>query len=217
MHPDQFVVLNSSNEKIVQNSINELKYHCNLLDTMHLDYTAKVQIHVGGVYGNKVHAIDRFIKTYNNSTQLADDSIKNRLVIENDDHLYSLKDCLYINQCTGIPIVFDNFHYECFVNNTKELKVKEEVSIRNPLQKAMSTWKINNDGLPMVDYSSQDIGTIDNYSGVMNRIGKHTERIDIKSFKYFIKQTEGLDFDIMLEIKDKEISALKALEIVRKK
>lgn len=217
MHPDQFVVLNSPNEKIVQNSINELKYHCNLLDTMHLDYTAKVQIHVGGVYGNKVHAIDRFIKTYNNSTQLADDSIKNRLVIENDDHLYSLKDCLYINQCTGIPIVFDNFHYECFVNNTKELKVKEEVSIRNPLQKAMSTWKINNDGLPMVDYSSQDIGTIDNYSGVMNRIGKHTGRIDIKSFKYFIKQTEGLDFDIMLEIKDKEISALKALEIVRKK
>jgi UV DNA damage endonuclease len=81
----------------------------------------------------------------------------------------------------------------------------------------MSTWKINNDGLPMVDYSSQDIGTIDNYSGVMNRIGKNTERIDIKSFKYFIKQTEGLDFDIMLEIKDKEISALKALEIVRKK
>ena len=122
MHPDQFVVLNSPNEKVLENSINELKYHCNLLDTMCL---AKVQIHVGGVYGNKVQAIDRFIKTYNNSLQLADDSIKNRLVIENDDHLYSLKDCLYINQCTGVPIVFDNFHYECFINNTKELKVKE--------------------------------------------------------------------------------------------
>jgi len=72
-------------------------------------------------------------------------------------------------------------------------------------------------GLPMADYSSQDIGTIDNYSDVMARKGKHAERIDITSFKYFIKQSEGLDFDIMLEIKDKEISALKALEIVRKK
>jgi UV DNA damage endonuclease len=93
------------------------------------------------------------------------------------------------------------------------------VPIRNPLQKAskMSTWKINNDGLPMVDYSSQDIGTINNCNSLMARKGKHSERIDIKSFKYFIKQTEGLDFDIMLEIKDKEISALKALGIAGKK
>jgi UV DNA damage endonuclease len=103
-----------------------------LLDTMCLDSTAKVQIHVGGVYGNKVQAIDRFIKTYNNNPQLADDSIKNRLVIENDDYLYSLKDYLYINQCTGIPIVFDNLHYECFINNTKELKHSAKVNYNSP-------------------------------------------------------------------------------------
>jgi UV DNA damage endonuclease len=52
MHPDQFVVLNSPNEKIVQNSINELTYHCRILDMMRLDETAKVQIHIGGVYGD---------------------------------------------------------------------------------------------------------------------------------------------------------------------
>jgi UV DNA damage endonuclease len=217
MHPDQFVVLNSPNEKIVQNSINELIYHCKILDTMRLDETAKVQIHVGGVYGNKLEAIDRFIKTYNNNLQLEDHLIKRRLVVENDDHLYSLKDCLYINQCTGIPIVFDNFHYECFVNNTKELKVKEEVSIRTPLQKAMSTWKNNKDGLPMVDYSSQDIGTADNDGDLVVRKGKHTATIDHVSFKKFLKQTKGLDFDIMLEIKDKELSALKALDLVKTK
>jgi UV DNA damage endonuclease len=51
MHPNQFVVLNTPNDKILENSINELKYHCELLDTMRLDETAKVQIHVGGVYG----------------------------------------------------------------------------------------------------------------------------------------------------------------------
>jgi UV DNA damage endonuclease len=66
MHPDQFVILNSHNERIVQNSINELRYHCTLLDVMDLDETAKVQIHVWGVYGNKMEAMDRFIKTYNN-------------------------------------------------------------------------------------------------------------------------------------------------------
>jgi UV DNA damage endonuclease len=58
---------------------------------MRLDETAKVQIHVGGVYGNKLEAIDPFVKTYNNSLHLVDGSIKMRLVIENDDHLYSIK------------------------------------------------------------------------------------------------------------------------------
>ena len=50
-------ILNSPNSKIVENSINELKYHCRVLDEMDLDATAKVQIHIGGVYGNKVEAI----------------------------------------------------------------------------------------------------------------------------------------------------------------
>ena len=32
MHPNQFIVLNSHNEKTVQNSIRELRYHCKILD-----------------------------------------------------------------------------------------------------------------------------------------------------------------------------------------
>jgi UV DNA damage endonuclease len=72
MHPDQFVVLSSPNEKILENSINELKYHCKLLDAMGLDETAKVQIHVGGVYGNKQQTIDRFVKTYYNKVKSLD-------------------------------------------------------------------------------------------------------------------------------------------------
>lgn len=32
MHPDQFVLINSPDDKIVTNSINELKYHGELLD-----------------------------------------------------------------------------------------------------------------------------------------------------------------------------------------
>jgi UV DNA damage endonuclease len=215
MHPDQFVVLNSPNEKILETSINELRYHCRVLDTMRLDGTAKVQIHVGGVYRNKPEAIDRFIKTYNN-IHLIDHSIKNRLVIENDDHLYNIKDCFYINQQTSIPVIFDSLHHECFGSSPKESKMEEGL-VRNPLQKAMSTWKNNNDGLPMVDYSSQDIRNTSEDNHLRVRKGKHTVTIDPDLFKNFLKQTDGLDFDIMLEIKDKEISALKALELVRER
>jgi UV DNA damage endonuclease len=207
MHPDQFVILNSNNNKIIENSINELKYHCRILDAMYLDGSAKIQIHVGGVYGNKQEAINRFVDTYNKKIEGSDDcSLKKRLVIENDDRLYSLEDCLYISQDTGgIPIVFDCFHHTCY-NNGEQLK--------SALQKAMSTWNRNKDGLSIVDYSSQDLG---NGTNDKIRKGKHTGKINITSFKQFLKETQGLDFDIMLEIKDKEKSALKALKTLRSK
>jgi UV DNA damage endonuclease len=41
MHPDQFVVLSSPTNEVVENSINELRYHCKVLDAMGLDDTAK--------------------------------------------------------------------------------------------------------------------------------------------------------------------------------
>jgi UV DNA damage endonuclease len=210
MHPDQFVVINSPSEKIVNSSINELKYHCRVLDCMNLAETAKIQIHVGGAYGNKIDAIDRFVKIYNNDKNtLLDEYIKRRLVIENDDRLYNLSDCLYINQKTDIPILLDIFHHECFNSG--------EESLFSALKKAKSTWKKDKDGIPMVDYSSQNVMDI-LYHGMNRetRKGKHTTAIDQILFNRFLKETAGLDFDIMLEIKDKEKSALIALELLRK-
>lgn len=81
------------------------------------------------------------------------------------------------------------------------------------IQKAMSTWKMSYDGFPIVDYSGQN-----KVNGGKNkgRRGRHTESIDLKSFVRFLKVTQDIDFDIMLEIKDKEKSALKALESLRR-
>lgn len=194
MHPDQFVILNSSNDRVTDNSINELKYHCNILDAMDLDQTAKVQIHVGGVYGDKPRAIKKFIECYSTLSE----AIKKRIAIENDDHLFNLKDCLEIHQQTGIPIIFDNFHHECF-NYSKE-------SIIQAIKKASLTWKVK-DGLPMLDYSIQSKG---------ERKGKHAATLDPLLFCNFIMETQRLDFDVMLEIKDKEKSALAALKLLAK-
>jgi UV DNA damage endonuclease len=203
MHPDQFVILNSPNNEVLTNSINELRYHCKILDAMHLDTTAKVQIHVGGVYGNKIEAIERFVKTYNDR-RLIDDIIKGRLVIENDDHLFNLMDCLNINKQTGIPILFDNFHHELFCNGEP---------LRFALHNAMLTWNKKVDGTPMIDYSSRN--NAENKKRTQIRKVKHADTINTNSFGKFLKRTEGLDIDVMLEIKDKEKSALRGSKLFK--
>lgn len=63
LHPGQYTLINSPDPRIVDNSIRELAYQTHMLDLMGMDATHKVQIHVGGVYGNKPAAVRRFIDT----------------------------------------------------------------------------------------------------------------------------------------------------------
>ena len=64
MHPDQFVLLNAPDGGILQRGIADLVSRVQMLDLMGLDNSAKVQVHVGGVYGNKTACIDRFVKQF---------------------------------------------------------------------------------------------------------------------------------------------------------
>jgi UV DNA damage endonuclease len=192
MHPDQFVLLNAPDEGVFQRSIADLMYQVQVLDLMGLDSTAKIQIHVGGVYGDKSLSMDRFVDKY---AQL-DPVIKKRLVIENDERLYTIKDCLLLHKRTGIPIIADSFHHA--LHNTGE----RFAALLEPLR---ATWKAH-DGIPMIDYSSQEPG---------KRVGAHAEHIVPEEFRQFLFETRQADFDIMLEIKDKEKSALSALDSAR--
>jgi len=192
MHPDQFIVLNSVREDVVKRSIAELNYHAEALDLMKLDKTAKIQLHAGGAYGNKKKSLDRFAETY----KKLDDKIKNRLVIENDDKIYNFKDCIKLNKKIDVPLLFDVFHHSVLNSGESVIEILELQS---------KTWK-KNDGIPMIDYSSQKPGF---------RAGSHAESINISDFERFIKTSKNYDFDIMLEIKDKEKSALKAVNIAK--
>lgn len=193
MHPDQFVLLNAINKDIVKKSIKDLIYHCQILDLLGLDSTAKVQIHVGGVYGDKIAAIERFVREYQKLRQ----EIKRRLVIENDHISYSLKDCLKAHEQTGVPILVDSFHHECLNNGE---------TVNQALKMASKTWH-KHDGCVMVDYSSQKPKA---------KKGTHTEHINARHFTRFINHTKRNNFDIMLEIKDKEKSAILARNILNK-
>ena len=192
MHPDQFVLINSESQEIFQRSVSELVYHAEVLDLMQLNKTHKLQIHVGGVYNDKEKSIARFITRF----ALLPNSVKARLVIENDDRLYSLKDCLAISKDTAVPILFDTFHHLLYNNNE---------ALYEAMDKAFFTWK-EKDGVPMIDYNSQEQGM---------RIGKHAQTIDSKDFHAFLSGLKRYDFDVMLEIKDKQASAYKALSCLR--
>lgn len=192
-HPDQFVVLNSPSPDIVRRSVQELIYQGSMLDLMGLDGTAKLQIHVGGLYGDRELAISRFAAVY--ATLPA--AVKMRVVVENDDRLFPLRDCLRLHQLTGVPILFDNFHHEC-LNHGEPMA--------EALRLAAATWHPTADGVPMMDYSSQAPG---------ERKGKHTNDLVDDLFRGFLAELHGLDTDLMLEIKNEEVSALRAVVMLR--
>ncbi len=188
MHPDQFTLINSPDGGVFNRSAAELEYHCRVLDLMGLDRTARVQIHVGGVYGDRETSMKRFVERFRS----LDRAVRRRLTIENDERLYPVADCLALSRATGVPVLFDLFHHR--LNHRRE-------SAADALDACAATWPAAA-GIPMVDYSSQQPG---------GRPGKHAESIDTSHFKRFLRATRGIDFDVMLEIKDKEKSALAAL------
>jgi UV DNA damage endonuclease len=192
MHPDQFTLINSIDRSILSASVRELMYHADILDLMKLPFSAKIQIHVGGVYENKQKSIQRFVRRYHRLNP----RIQRRLVIENDDRSYTVADCLEIHHYTGIPVLFDVFHDQ--VNPSG-------MDLKTALGYTARTWR-KNDGIPMIDYSVQKRN---------GRTGQHADHIHIKKFKQFLLDSFPFDFDVMLEIKDKERSALKALRAAR--
>jgi UV DNA damage endonuclease len=192
MHPDQFTLLNSIDRSVLQRSLKELRYHSEILDLMGLDTTAKIQVHVGGVYADKTKSMQRFVKRYNR----LEPKIKRRLVIENDHRSFTARDGISISERTGVPVVFDVLHHRVFNDGDDTVSC---------LARANKTWR-KRDGLLMVDYSIQK------HKGVK---GQHAESLNRNDFNKFLLSTRSHDFDIMLEIKDKEKSALRAIRYAR--
>ena len=188
MHPDQFTLINSLDEGIFERSRRELLYHAHILDAMGLDETARIQIHVGGVYGDREESTRRFVERF----RRLDPVIRRRLVVENDEKSYCVQDCLRIHEEAGVPVLFDAFHHSIF--NCGE-------NAHECLECIAPTWGPR-DGVPMVDYSSQAAG---------RPVGSHAPSIEIEDFRAFLIGSKPFNFDIMLEIKDKEASALKAI------
>ncbi|KAI0078030.1 UV-endonuclease UvdE [Panus rudis PR-1116 ss-1] len=106
-HPGQFTQLASPKDAVVEASVRELDYHCQMMRYMGLDQDSVIIIHMGGVYGDKESTLARFKENY--TTRLTDE-MKARLVLENDEICYNPDDLLPICEELEIPIVFDYHH-----------------------------------------------------------------------------------------------------------
>jgi len=186
-HPGPFVVLTSPKESVVENAIKDLEMHGKIFDLMGLSHTTynNINIHCNGVYGDKQSAMDRFIQNFNRLSH----SVKSRLTVENDDRksMYSVKDLIYIHTHTNIPIVYDYHH---FTFNTGGQTEEEALKL------AATTWP---KGIRQeVHYSeSKRIN-----EGLDVSPTAHSDYINS------LPNTYGLDLDVMVECKAKELAIL---------
>ena len=187
MHPGPYNCLASPTQKVVDKTIRELNFHSEQFNMM--GYTPsnynKINIHVGGAYGDKKATLARFCDNFH----LLNDDTKKRLVIENDDspNEYSVKDLFDgIYQVIGIPITFDYFHHKF---NTGGLTEEEA------LKMASITWP-------------EDITQCCHYSE-SRRKEKLDESIRAQAHSDLIYDkinTYGLEPDIVIEAKSKELA-----------
>jgi len=122
------VVLNALDEAIAAKSAAEITAQARMLEAMDLGPEAVGVIHLGGVYGDKESAMERFVTRCEELPDVA----RQRLVLENDDTSYSVGDIHCIHQQTGLWLVFDHLH---FLNHNPEgLPLTEALAL------TLDTW-----------------------------------------------------------------------------
>jgi UV DNA damage endonuclease len=132
-HCSHYAVLASSKDFVRRMSRQEIEAESKFFDLLGFlpSHWNKINIHIGGAYGNREETSQRWMKEW----EKLSDAAKSRLVVENDDKasLYSVK-FLYekIHKQIGIPITFDSFHH----NFCNEGESKAEAAAL-----AASTWK----------------------------------------------------------------------------
>jgi len=193
-HPGPYNVLVSPKEEVVENCIKDLTIHGDEFDMMGLSRTPynKINIHLGGAYGDKESAMERFCVNF----ERLPDSVKTRLTVENDDKasMYSVKD-LYegVYKRIGIPIVFDYHHHKFCTGDLSE---------QQALEMAISTWP---KGItPATHYSES------------RRDEQKDEKIRVQAHSDYVYdkiETYGNEIDVMVEAKHKELAVQKYKEL----
>jgi UV DNA damage endonuclease len=203
-HPGQYTVLNSEDERVRRLAVDELEVQAELLDGMGLGPEAVVVLHVGGAAGGHAAGLDRFCAGF----ELLSDAARARLVIENDDRTFALRDVLALSARIGRPVVWDILHHHC--------NDPDRIPDRQALELALATWP--GEVTPKIHYSTpktaleekrRKVGRRVERSLVLPQLRAHADMIDPIGFEHFVSETAiGLRFDVMLEAKAKDLAVL---------
>ncbi|GAB7352813.1 hypothetical protein MBLNU459_g3428t1 [Dothideomycetes sp. NU459] len=138
-HPGQFTQLGSPRKSVIDNAIRDLNYHDELLSLLklpeQLNKDAVMILHLGGVFGDRLATLDRFRENYAKLSQ----SVKNRVVLENDDVSWSVHDLLPLCEELNIPMVLD-FHHHNIIFDSEQLR-EGTADIVNLFPRIKATWE----------------------------------------------------------------------------
>ena len=189
MHPGQYNVVGTPNKKSFDKTILDLEYQATLLDLMGMDHNSVMVVHGGGVYGNKELTKNRWCEQFHKLPE----NVKKRLVLENCEKNFSIKDCLEVSKRINIPVVLDSHHFSCYkLLHPNETFESESFYISEILQ----TWK-KRKIKPKFHVSEQGTG----------KCGHHSDFIEnLPNYMLEIPEKFDVDIDIMIEAKKKELA-----------
>ena len=205
-HPSQFVVMNSPDPGLVAKSVWDLAAQAEMLDLMELGPEAVVVIHVGGAYGDRATGVRRWVETW----RTLPEHVRRRLVLEHDDLRFSAADVLRIHEHTGVLLIFDYQHFWCFN--------PERLDLLQTLRTILATWP--DDVRPKIHFSTPrtELREFARKSRTTGRSEKvyaapvwtgHADFCNPFEFATFMRTASGLEFDVMLESKAKDLALIR--------
>lgn len=182
IHPGQYTVPGSPDERIRAASLAELRYAAGLLDLLGQP-DAPVVLHVGGAYGDKPAAAARFIASLENEPD-----VLRHLALENDERTWSAAEVADIARALHTPMIVDTLHHRLNPGG---------IPLPRAIERALPTWRSRR---PKLHISSQDPA---------KNPGAHAHGIDPADWDELLAaldETGAPDVDIMVESKGKEQS-----------
>ena len=229
-HLSQYVLLNAPDPALTAKSIWDLASQAEMLDRMGLDDEAVMITHVGGVYDDREASRARWIAGWEKCPK----HVQRRLVLENDDIRFSAADVLWIHERTGVRLIFDYQHFWCLNPEGLQMRPTLEAFLASwPVGRGRPKLHFSSPRTEMRELK-QKITAKQRETGKGGKTRKgdtlkasvkptarvrtvlrppiwtgHADFTNPFEFATFMRMAEGLEFDVMMEGKAKDLSLLR--------